>query len=124
MNYRGNPQVPYETYDLTHSAPSAGAGVDSSVKTVAYARSTTVSCVAKSLTVRRGLCNSRNRSFRPPWSYRPASECVMPSHLSADRPAAQPPGRGSVDALISQTRRLKGDMDAVRQDTRPDGSDP
>ncbi|MEU0387804.1 PP2C family protein-serine/threonine phosphatase [Streptomyces chartreusis] len=40
----------------------------------------------------------------------------MPSHLSADRPAAQPPGRGSVDALISQTRRLKGDVDAVRRD--------
>ncbi|KOU69114.1 phosphatase [Streptomyces sp. MMG1533] len=48
----------------------------------------------------------------------------MPSHLSADRPAAQPPGRGSVDALISQTRRLKGDMDAVRRDTQSDGSDP
>ncbi|MFE9438306.1 PP2C family protein-serine/threonine phosphatase [Streptomyces sp. NPDC006602] len=48
----------------------------------------------------------------------------MPSHLSADRPAAQPPGRGSVDALISQARRLKGDMDAVRRDTRSDGSDP
>lgn len=48
----------------------------------------------------------------------------MPSHLSADRPAAQPPGRGSVDALISQTRRLKGDVDAVRRDTQSDGSDP
>ncbi|MCH0565757.1 MULTISPECIES: PP2C family protein-serine/threonine phosphatase [unclassified Streptomyces] len=48
----------------------------------------------------------------------------MPSHLSADRPAAQPPGRGSVDALISQTRRLKGDVDAVRRDARSDGSDP
>ncbi|CAM5735865.1 hypothetical protein SALBM311S_12592 [Streptomyces alboniger] len=48
----------------------------------------------------------------------------MPSHLSADRPAAQPPGRGSVDALISQTRRLKGDVDAVRRDTRPDGPGP
>lgn len=48
----------------------------------------------------------------------------MPSHLSADRPAAQPPGRGSVDALISQTRRLKGDMDAVRRDAQDDGSDP
>lgn len=48
----------------------------------------------------------------------------MPSHLSADRPAAQPPGRGSVDALISQTRRLKGDVDAVRRDTLSDGSDP
>jgi serine phosphatase RsbU (regulator of sigma subunit)/PAS domain-containing protein len=48
----------------------------------------------------------------------------MPSHLSADRPAAQPPGRGSVDALISQARRLKGEVDAVRRDTRSDGSDP
>ncbi|WP_369269122.1 PP2C family protein-serine/threonine phosphatase [Streptomyces sp. R11] len=48
----------------------------------------------------------------------------MPSHLSADRPAAQPPGRGSVDALITQTRRLKGDVDAVRRDTHSDGSDP
>lgn len=49
----------------------------------------------------------------------------MPPHLSADRSAAQPPGRGSVEALISQTRRLKGDVDAVRRDTRSDdGSDP
>ncbi|MEV0173653.1 SpoIIE family protein phosphatase [Streptomyces sp. NPDC050803] len=48
----------------------------------------------------------------------------MPSHLSADRPAAQPPGRGSVEALISQARRLKGDVDAVRRDTQSDGSDP
>ncbi|MFG1665690.1 PP2C family protein-serine/threonine phosphatase [Streptomyces sp. Y7] len=48
----------------------------------------------------------------------------MPPHLSADRPAAQPPGRGSVDALISQARRLKGDVDAVRRDTPSDGSDP
>ncbi|MEU3937208.1 SpoIIE family protein phosphatase [Streptomyces sp. NPDC029044] len=47
----------------------------------------------------------------------------MPSHLSADRPAAQPPGRGSVDALISQTRRLKGDVDAVRRDAEEAGSD-
>jgi serine phosphatase RsbU (regulator of sigma subunit)/PAS domain-containing protein len=48
----------------------------------------------------------------------------MPSHLSADRSAAQPPGRGPVDALISQTRRLKGDVDAVRRDAHSDGSDP
>ncbi|MFF7280959.1 PP2C family protein-serine/threonine phosphatase [Streptomyces griseorubiginosus] len=48
----------------------------------------------------------------------------MPSHLSADRPAAQPPGRGSVDALISQARRLKGDVDAVRRDAPSDGTDP
>ncbi|MEU0944184.1 SpoIIE family protein phosphatase [Streptomyces canus] len=48
----------------------------------------------------------------------------MPSHLSADRPAAQPPGRGSVDALISQTRRLKGDVDAVRRDAPGDDADP
>ncbi|GAP46472.1 PP2C family protein-serine/threonine phosphatase [Streptomyces azureus] len=47
----------------------------------------------------------------------------MPSHLSADRPAAQPPGRGSVESLISQTRRLKGDVDAVRRDAEEDGSD-
>jgi serine phosphatase RsbU (regulator of sigma subunit)/PAS domain-containing protein len=48
----------------------------------------------------------------------------MPSHVSADRSAAQPPGRGSVDALISQARRLKGEVDAVRRDTHSDGSDP
>ncbi|MFI8189225.1 PP2C family protein-serine/threonine phosphatase [Streptomyces sp. NPDC085946] len=48
----------------------------------------------------------------------------MPSPLSADRPAAQPPGRGPVDALISQTRRLKGEVDAVRRDAQGDGSDP
>ncbi|MEU1853581.1 SpoIIE family protein phosphatase [Streptomyces sp. NPDC019990] len=47
----------------------------------------------------------------------------MPSHLSADRPAAQPPGRGSVDALITQTRRLKGDVDAVRRDTEEEEAD-
>lgn len=48
----------------------------------------------------------------------------MPPHLSADRPAAQPPGRGSVDALISQTRRLRGEVDAVRRDTPGDPADP
>ncbi|MET7288940.1 SpoIIE family protein phosphatase [Streptomyces sp. NPDC005573] len=48
----------------------------------------------------------------------------MPSPVSADRPAAQPPGRGAVEALISQTRRLKGDVDAVRRDARSGGSDP
>ncbi|MFJ4468259.1 PP2C family protein-serine/threonine phosphatase [Streptomyces sp. NPDC089424] len=48
----------------------------------------------------------------------------MPSHLSADHPAAPPPGRGTVEALISQARRLKGDMDAVRRDARTDDADP
>ncbi|MGW0996024.1 PP2C family protein-serine/threonine phosphatase [Streptomyces sp. NPDC002523] len=48
----------------------------------------------------------------------------MPSPVSADRPAAQPPGRGPVEALITQARRLKGDVDAVRRDARSDGSDP
>ncbi|WP_031480147.1 PP2C family protein-serine/threonine phosphatase [Streptomyces bicolor] len=48
----------------------------------------------------------------------------MPPHLSADHPAAQPPGRGSVDALISQTRRLRGDVDAVRRDTPSDAAGP
>jgi PAS domain S-box-containing protein len=48
----------------------------------------------------------------------------MPPHLSADRPAAQPPPRGTVEALITQTRRLKGDVDAVRRDVPGDGADP
>ncbi|MFJ9820381.1 PP2C family protein-serine/threonine phosphatase [Streptomyces sp. NPDC101151] len=48
----------------------------------------------------------------------------MPSPVSADRSPAQPPGRGSVEALISQARRLKGDVDAVRRDAHSDGSDP
>lgn len=49
----------------------------------------------------------------------------MPSHVSADHPAAPPPGRGSVDALISQTRQLKGQVDAVRRDAaQGDTADP
>ncbi len=48
----------------------------------------------------------------------------MSSHLSADHPAAQPPGPGSVEALISQARRLRGDVDAVRQDSQDDETDP
>ncbi|MDT0611864.1 SpoIIE family protein phosphatase [Streptomyces lancefieldiae] len=47
----------------------------------------------------------------------------MSSPLSADRPAAQPPGRGSVEALISQARRLRGDVDAVRRDSQDHGTD-
>ncbi|MFI8520610.1 PP2C family protein-serine/threonine phosphatase [Streptomyces sp. NPDC085481] len=47
----------------------------------------------------------------------------MPSHLFADRPA-QPPEPGMVDALISQTRRLRGDVDAVRRDSVVDEDDP
>ncbi|MFC4496695.1 PP2C family protein-serine/threonine phosphatase [Streptomyces ovatisporus] len=38
----------------------------------------------------------------------------MPSHLDADRPASQPPERGTLDALITQARRLRGGIDAVR----------
>ncbi|MFE2462170.1 PAS domain-containing protein [Streptomyces sp. NPDC059402] len=48
----------------------------------------------------------------------------MSSHLSADHPAAQPPGNGSVEALISQARRLRGDVDAVRRDSQEDAADP
>ncbi|MER6999379.1 SpoIIE family protein phosphatase [Streptomyces sp. NPDC000410] len=48
----------------------------------------------------------------------------MPSHLFADRPAPQPPRRGTVDELISQTRRLRGDVDAVRRDAVVDEDDP
>ncbi|MEV6569705.1 SpoIIE family protein phosphatase [Streptomyces sp. NPDC051577] len=43
----------------------------------------------------------------------------MPSHLYADRPA-QPPESGPVDALISQTRRLRGEVNAVRRDAVAD----
>ncbi|MFG2111708.1 PP2C family protein-serine/threonine phosphatase [Streptomyces sp. NPDC048718] len=39
----------------------------------------------------------------------------MPSPLFADR-SAQPPEPGAVDALITRTRRLRGDVDAVRRD--------
>ncbi|MFE4455044.1 PP2C family protein-serine/threonine phosphatase [Streptomyces sp. NPDC056796] len=48
----------------------------------------------------------------------------MPSHLSADRPAPQPPERTAVDALISRTRLLRGDVDAVRRDTSVMDDDP
>ncbi|MFI0966359.1 PP2C family protein-serine/threonine phosphatase [Streptomyces sp. NPDC021080] len=47
----------------------------------------------------------------------------MPPHLSADRPAAQPPRHGTVDALISQTRRLRGEVDAVRREAPADDED-
>ncbi|MGW4291297.1 PP2C family protein-serine/threonine phosphatase [Streptomyces sp. NPDC004673] len=47
----------------------------------------------------------------------------MPPPVSADHPPAQPPGRGPVEALLSQTRRLKGDVDAVRRDVRGNGTD-
>ncbi len=47
----------------------------------------------------------------------------MPSHLFADRPAPQPPERGTVDALITQTRRLRGGVDAVRRDAFVDDDD-
>ncbi|OON77986.1 PP2C family protein-serine/threonine phosphatase [Streptomyces tsukubensis] len=39
----------------------------------------------------------------------------MPPHVSADRPAAQSPECGAVDALISRTRVLRGEVDAVRR---------
>ncbi|MBL1096809.1 PP2C family protein-serine/threonine phosphatase [Streptomyces coffeae] len=44
----------------------------------------------------------------------------MPPPRSADQPAVQPPRRGTVDALISQTERLRGRVDAVRRDTSVD----
>ncbi|MFE7133228.1 PP2C family protein-serine/threonine phosphatase [Streptomyces sp. NPDC057638] len=39
----------------------------------------------------------------------------MPSHVSTDRSTPQPPRPGSVDGLIDRTRRLRGDVDAVRR---------
>ncbi len=47
----------------------------------------------------------------------------MPSPLFADHPAQQPEP-GAVDALISQTRRLRGELVAVRQDAVMDDDDP
>ncbi|WP_228992833.1 PP2C family protein-serine/threonine phosphatase [Streptomyces sp. DH8] len=41
----------------------------------------------------------------------------MPSPLFADRPAPRLPAHDAVDALIQRTRRLRGDVDAVRRDT-------
>ncbi|MFG2617517.1 PP2C family protein-serine/threonine phosphatase [Streptomyces sp. NPDC048507] len=46
----------------------------------------------------------------------------MPSHLYADRPA-QSPEPGTLDALISLARRLRGDVAAVRRDSTADGDD-
>ncbi|MFD5695055.1 PP2C family protein-serine/threonine phosphatase [Streptomyces rubiginosohelvolus] len=40
----------------------------------------------------------------------------MPSPLFADRPAPQLPPHDAVDDLIHRTRRLRGDVDAVRRD--------
>ncbi|WNO77391.1 PP2C family protein-serine/threonine phosphatase [Streptomyces sp. AM8-1-1] len=48
----------------------------------------------------------------------------MPSHVFADRAAPQPPERGAVDALITRTRRLRGDVDAVRRDAVLEEDDP
>ncbi|GHC53455.1 PP2C family protein-serine/threonine phosphatase [Streptomyces flavofungini] len=47
----------------------------------------------------------------------------MPSHVFADRPD-RPQEHGAVDALISQTRRLRGEVDAVRREAGADHSDP
>ncbi|MGW4278032.1 PAS domain-containing protein, partial [Streptomyces seoulensis] len=48
----------------------------------------------------------------------------MPSPLSADPSSALPSGRGAVDALITQARRLKGEVVAVRREAPGDTADP
>ncbi|WP_405734593.1 SpoIIE family protein phosphatase [Streptomyces sp. NBC_01537] len=50
----------------------------------------------------------------------------MPSHLHEDHSSAQPPQPGAVEALITQARRLRGEVDAVRRDsaTAADEEDP
>ncbi|MDG4857956.1 SpoIIE family protein phosphatase [Streptomyces sp. T-3] len=48
----------------------------------------------------------------------------MPSHLFADRPSAEPPEHGPVDALITQTRRVRAGVDAVRREAFVDDTDP
>ncbi|MFD4139385.1 PP2C family protein-serine/threonine phosphatase [Streptomyces sp. NPDC058572] len=47
----------------------------------------------------------------------------MPPHVFADLPA-QPPEHETVDALISQTRQLRGGIDAVRRDAAVAEDDP
>ncbi|WP_329391660.1 PP2C family protein-serine/threonine phosphatase [Streptomyces sp. NBC_01716] len=47
----------------------------------------------------------------------------MPSHLFADPPTPQPPERDVVESLITRTRRLRGDVDAVRRDGVADEHD-
>jgi serine phosphatase RsbU (regulator of sigma subunit) len=44
----------------------------------------------------------------------------MPSPLFADHPADRPPERDSVEALITQARRLRGGLDAVRRESSVD----
>ena len=48
----------------------------------------------------------------------------MPSHLHADHTAAQPPDPGKVDDLITQARRLRGQLDAVRRESAAAEGDP
>ncbi|MFG3256269.1 PP2C family protein-serine/threonine phosphatase [Streptomyces sp. NPDC048172] len=47
----------------------------------------------------------------------------MPSHLHADRSAVPQPERGALDALITQARRLRGGVDAVRRGTPDEAED-
>ncbi|MDF3294007.1 PP2C family protein-serine/threonine phosphatase [Streptomyces silvisoli] len=47
----------------------------------------------------------------------------MPSHLHADHAAAPPPDPGTLDALISQARQLRGQVDAVRGEPGLDDDD-
>ncbi|GAA4668255.1 PAS domain-containing protein [Streptomyces chumphonensis] len=52
----------------------------------------------------------------------------MPSHSSADSPAAPVPGPGTLDTLISRTHSLRGEVDAVRRGAEQEeggrGTDP
>ncbi len=88
------PQVPYGFYDLTAGRTTPSGCRSRSAETMAYADGIAVSCVAKSLTPRRELCNSRNGP-----SLSPGSALAEPSaHRSAScRPisprTAPPPSR-------------------------------
>lgn len=44
----------------------------------------------------------------------------MPSPLFADHSADRPPERETVEALITQARRLRGGLDAVRRESTVD----
>ena len=43
----------------------------------------------------------------------------MPPHLHADTPDSEPSEPGRLDALITQTQRLRGELDAVRRQSEP-----
>ena len=91
---------------------------------MAYAKSTTGSGVAKSLTAHRCLCDSRNGPSVRLGRTAPVSEYDMPSHLFADRPAASRRARPGRRAHHADPPPARADVDAVRREAVVDDGDP